>query len=82
MYFVQAKMTSNNKPIKLLVGKIIDKNGVENDVFTDEEGLVFMQLQVGKYLLKFAGFAEKSITIEDGDKKEEINIGNVELYKH
>jgi hypothetical protein len=78
MYFVQAKMTSNNKPIKLLVGKIIDKNGVENDVFTDEEGLVFMQLQVGKYLLKFAGFAEKSITIEGG---EELNLGNIELIK-
>ncbi|SMN16674.1 hypothetical protein CRYPA_394 [uncultured Candidatus Thioglobus sp.] len=83
VYFVQAIMLDNNKPVDLLVGSLIDSKNNKTDVFTDESGQIFAQLGVGKYQLSFPGFKSIDINIRDIDAKEDmINLSEIALIRN
>jgi hypothetical protein len=79
IYFVQAQIMSGNIPLELLIGKIVDESGKEQDIFTDESGMIFAQLKSGTYTMKFAEFQDKRVTIQENNEVEELDLGIITI---
>jgi|TARA_B110000879_G_C11169674_1_gene512952 hypothetical protein len=82
-YFVEGVLVDkSSKPIKLRLGAVGDKDSLEVDTFTDEDGLFFIELAEGEYTLTMPGYQ----SIDFNVNKEElidsvINIGTIQLQK-
>jgi uncharacterized protein YdeI (BOF family) len=79
IYFVQAQIMSGNIPLELLIGKIVDESGKEQDIFTDESGMIFAQLKSGTYTMKFAEFQDKKVIIKGNKDLEELDLGIITI---
>jgi hypothetical protein len=82
IYFMQAVVLYNDKPVDLLIGALIGENDEKIDVFTDEQGAIFAQLSAGDYQLKLPGFMVKKITISAENVQEGVvDLGKISLNK-